>query len=80
MVDINSSIPPLLEPIYQNINGVLNVLQVFVGGIFGLYIILVIIRFYEVRKLKKTLKSVTDQLSHLNTAIRRIEKKLANIK
>jgi|WetSurMetagenome_2_1015567.scaffolds.fasta_scaffold463547_1 hypothetical protein len=80
MVDINSSIPPLLGPIFSDIQGLLNMLQIFVGGLFGLYLILVIIRFYEARKLKKTLKNVTDQLEHLNMGMRRIEKKLAKIK
>jgi hypothetical protein len=80
MVDINSSIPPLLAPFFGDIQNLLNMLQFFVGGLFGLYLILVIIRLYEVRKLKKTLKAITYQLDHLNIAIRRVEKKLAKMK
>jgi hypothetical protein len=80
MLDINSTIPTLLDPVISEIHGLLNMLQFFVGGIFGLYLILVIIRLYEVRKLKKTLKTVTNQLEHLNIAMRRIEKKLTQAK
>ena len=80
MVDINSSIPPLLAPFFSDIQGLLNMLQLLVGGLFGLYLILVIIRLYEVRKLNKTLKNVTNQLDHLNIGMRRVEKRLAKIK
>lgn len=69
MVDINSTLPPLFEPVVETIQGFVNIVQVLVGGIFGLYLILVILRWREARQLKKVMKEVKDELKLLNRSI-----------
>ncbi len=74
MVDINSTIPPMFEPIVQTIQGFVNIVQVLVGGIFGLYLILVILRWREAQQLKRLMKEVRDEVRLQNQLIKRLVK------
>jgi len=65
-MDPNSTLPPVLEGLAHSLNSVVNIAQVLVGGIFGLYVILIILRWHEARTLKRLMKEVRDELRKLN--------------
>jgi len=74
MVDLNSTVPFILEPVAGSIQSFVNIVQLFVGGLFGLYLILVILRWIEARQLKKLMKEMKDELRLLHTAITNMQK------
>ena len=53
MVDINATIP-LLEPVSYTFREVLGYIEFFVGGIFGIYLITLIVRLVFFRKIYKS--------------------------
>ena len=61
MVDVNSTIQ-LLAPIIAPIQGLLNILKVTIGGVFGLYVILIYLRWRESRVMNKYLESIVIDL------------------
>ena len=61
MVDVNSTIQ-LLSPLITPIQNLLNILKVTVGGIFGLYVILVYLKWRESRLMNKYLESIAKDL------------------
>ncbi len=63
--DVNATIQAL-EPIIGPLNHLMGVLQYLVGGIFGLYLILVILRWYESRRLATLMRDVKSELKALN--------------
>ena len=56
----------LANPILRPIATLIGVIQVLVGGIFGLYLFLVILRWIEYKKLVKLLKNIDDGIKKLN--------------
>ena len=64
----------LLEPLTNSIEFLVNTVQLFVGGIFGIYLILVILKWKEARDLKRIMKSVKDELVLLNKTVKRLGK------
>lgn len=70
MADINSTVLPVIEPIAN----IVNTVKLLVGGVFGLYLILAIVKikeyFYVKRQLKKLRKSVDDLTVKVNTLTR----------
>tara|TARA_Y100000034_G_scaffold20758_2_gene23819 strand:- start:6486 stop:6767 length:282 start_codon:yes stop_codon:yes gene_type:complete len=66
MADLNATLQ-ILEPIIGPLNQFIGIIQYLVGGIFGLYLILVILRWYESRRLASMMRDVKDQLVALNT-------------
>lgn len=65
MPDINSTVQAL-EPILGPLNQFIGIIQYLVGGIFGLYLILVVLRWYESRRLVRLMKDVRIELEKLN--------------
>lgn len=63
----------ILEPIFTNIQGMFGTLKYLIGGVFGVYIILAIIRYFEYRMLKKTLKEIKHESVRTNELLKRIE-------
>jgi len=51
-------VPQALEPFAAFIQGLLGYAEFFLGGIFGLYVILVILRWYESHRLVHMLKDI----------------------
>jgi len=70
---VNETIPTLIEPITISVKNFINILQVGIGGLFGLYLILVILKWREARFLKKTVLEIKNQIKQLNEAVVRIE-------
>ena len=64
MVNV-TQIPPILEPLSNFIIGIMNVLKVLVGGIFGIYVILVFLRWIEYKRMTKILKDIRKEIRDL---------------
>ena len=58
----NSALQPLMEALQP----FLQKLSLIVGGIFGLYVILILVRIYYDRKTLKILQGIRYDLDHLN--------------
>lgn len=71
MVDMN-----VLEPILSPLTQVIASLQYLLGGVFGIYLIFLIIRVIEVSRQKKIMNEVLFQLKDINHLLRRIENTL----
>ena len=71
MTDFNASLLPFAEPV-ANIMGTLKVL---VGGVFGLYVILFVIKLREYFVLKKGLKDIKIELADLKEQVAALSKK-----
>jgi len=56
------SIPAELEPIAAFIRTTMGTLQWFLGGLFGLYVISIILRFIEYKNILKRLKRIERKL------------------
>ena len=69
MVDINATIP-FLEPFAVTFQSLIDIIKIFVGGIFGIYVIMLFIRIYSYFKLKNFLRYIELHLIHLNDKIR----------
>ncbi|MBR9676815.1 hypothetical protein GOV04_01625 [Candidatus Woesearchaeota archaeon] len=56
----------VLEPILKPLQFIVNSLKFLVGGIFGLYVIMVAMKYIEARQNRKILQSILNELRHLN--------------
>ena len=65
MADINASLIPLAGPIAS----IFNTLKVIVGGVFGLYVILIIFRIKEYFFVRKTLTAVKKEVEELSRKV-----------
>ncbi len=65
VAELNTTIG-LLEPIIGPITQLVDIVQYIVGGIFGLYLILVILRWHESRRLANLMRDVKAELKALN--------------
>ncbi len=55
-----------LQPLVETIRPVILQLSVILGGIFGLYLILILVRIYYERKNLKVLQAIRYDFDHLN--------------
>tara|TARA_Y100000310_G_C20663819_1_gene806325 strand:- start:1095 stop:1325 length:231 start_codon:yes stop_codon:yes gene_type:complete len=75
MVDLNSTLP-LIEPLALTVNTLINTLNVLVGGVFGLYVIILIFRIVTFRKLSGKMNHIIDEVGVLKKKLNKIEKKI----
>jgi type III secretory pathway component EscU len=61
---VNATISAI-EPVAGFVRGVFGMVQLFVGGIFGLYVILVILKWFEYKKMVKLLKEIKTEIRKL---------------
>lgn len=54
------------QPLQETIQPLINIAKYILGGIFGLYLLLVLVRIYYERKKVKLLKDIRFDLDHLN--------------
>ncbi len=83
MVDINSTLTngiTQLEPLITTINTLVSALKLLLGGVFGIYLLLLIMRWWESRSINKTLKVMKIELIKTREIISKIEDKLDNNK
>lgn len=67
-MDINTTLP-LVGPIADTVTNMWQTLQVLVGGIFGLYIVIILLRIYEYKNISKTLKEIKEDIKKLKHSI-----------
>jgi hypothetical protein len=68
MVDVNTTIP-FLEPLARSMQTFIDSLQLLLGGLFGLYLIVFIVRWYSDRKLWRALNGIRSDLAEIKKGI-----------
>jgi len=71
-MDLNTTITAL-RPLTESIQSFVGVVQVLVGGLFGLYLILAVLRWYEAYNLRKIMKEMRIEISNLSKAIKKLK-------
>ncbi len=79
MVDLNATLL-LLEPFASTFQGLIGIIKWFVGGLFGLYFIMLLVRIYSYFKLKHFLRYIELHLIHLSDKVDSMDKKLNSFK
>lgn len=74
MVDINSTIR-LLEPISYPIKEALRFVEFIVGGIFGVYVISLIMRLIFMRKIFTSIADIKNAMKRMDSKIDRLKKR-----
>ncbi len=74
MVDLNATIG-FIAPYFSEVEELVGAISVLVGGIFGIYLIAVIIRVVMLRKMFKSYNEIKSQLRILESKIDAISKK-----
>ena len=70
---------PALAPLFETIRLIIQSLQWLVGGIFGLYLILIFLRWRESRMVGQILKEIRDDLKNLADEIRIVNERVDKI-
>ncbi len=68
MADLNATLP-FLGPVSSTVQQILNVVSIFVGGIFGIYVITLVVRIIFFKK-------ILDFYRELKISMKRIENKV----
>ena len=74
MVDINAT-AAFLSPYYSTIEQVVGTISLFVGGIFGIYLITLIVRVVFFRKIYKSFEEIKLSIKRLENKIDKLGKK-----
>lgn len=64
----------ILEPALQSIQQMFGTLQYLIGGVFGIYVLLLIWRIIDTRMTNRMLKQMLEELKKTNHMLRRIER------
>jgi len=67
---------PALTPLFESIRAIIASLQWLVGGIFGLYLILIFLRWRESRVVARVLKEIRDDIRELSESIKLVNDKV----
>ena len=78
MADINATLP-FLEPFAVTFQSLINVVQIVVGGIFGLYVIMLFVRIFYFAKFLKLFKVFKQELRQLSEKVDSMSRKLDKI-
>ena len=78
-MDVNTSIP-LLEPVASTIQTLMKTISVFVGGIFGLYVIMFLWGLYRYKKDREFFKRMKKDIENMNYSMVRLDKKIDGLK
>ena len=65
---LNATLPVVLEPLATAINSVIDIARLLVGGLFGLYLILLIVKWVEYKRLVKILTDIRKELRALSNS------------
>ena len=74
MADINATIP-LLGPVSSTVKQVLSIVSLLVGGIFGIYVITLIVRLIFFRKIYKAFEEIKVSIKKMEAKIDKLSKK-----
>ena len=64
----------ILEPALNSIQQMFGTLKYLIGGVFGIYVLLLIWRIIEARMSQKILKQMLEEIKLKNHLLRRIER------
>ena len=70
---------PALAPLFETVRLIIQSLQWLVGGIFGLYLVLIFLRWRESRMVAQILKEIRDDLKQLTEEIKTVNNRVDNI-
>jgi hypothetical protein len=65
----------ILEPWAVTVNYLMDTLKIVVGGLFGLYVIEFVYRFFFFRKLRKEMNRLFEEIHEVKERLGRMEKK-----
>ena len=74
MVELNSTVS-FLSPYYSTVEQIIGTISLFVGGIFGIYLITLIVRLVFFKKVLNMFKELKIQMDLLNKKIDNLGKK-----
>jgi len=74
MADLNSTLS-ILSPYFSTLDQVLGVVSLIVGGIFGIYVITLIVRLIFFRKIYKSFNEIKDTMKRVEIKIDKLGKK-----
>jgi hypothetical protein len=76
MVDVNGTIVPIVEsPVVQGLSKILGTVSIAIGGIFGLYLVLIFLRWKEARDLKRVLCDIRSDIKDMKNLFLKKKKK-----
>ena len=61
-----TGIPSAFQPLIDVISKIRGAIEILVGGIFGIYLILIILRWLEYKKVVKLLTQIRKEMRELN--------------
>ena len=70
---------PVLGPVVDTLRNLIAAIQFLVGGIFGLYLILVFLRWRESKMAAKVLKEIRDDIRELSKDIKIINERVSKV-
>ena len=73
-MDFNSSILAIIEPLIESTQSMVGFVKVIFGGIFGLYIVLVILRWHEIRMLRHVTSEIREEVKIIKQSVKEIKK------
>lgn len=63
----------IIEQVQGSITQVYNLLTYVTGGVVGLYLILIVLRWYELRKMKRVMNHVESHLKRLSQDVHQLK-------
>ncbi|MFH1510170.1 MAG: hypothetical protein ABIF10_00635 [Candidatus Woesearchaeota archaeon] len=66
----------LFEPVVQNIHSIVGIIQLLVGGLFGIYIISFLYNLFSSRRQRKLMQGILREIEAVRKRLASLEKKL----
>jgi hypothetical protein len=70
---LNDSLLTIIEPIITSTQSLVGFLKIVFGGIFGLYIVLVILRWHEIRMLRMITTEIKKEVGSIKASVKEIQ-------
>jgi len=70
---------PVLSPLLENVRDIILSLQWLAGGMFGLYLILIFLRWRETKIVSRVLKDIRDDIKELSDSIKTVDNKVRKL-
>ena len=74
MIDINATVP-FLGPISSTVQQIVNAISILVGGIFGIYLITLVVRLIFFRKIYSSFEEIKNSLKKMEDKIDKLRKR-----
>ena len=79
-MDVNSTIPYALVPFVNTVESLMKTVSVFVGGIFGLYVLMFVWRLFVYKRNRSLFKGMRRDFNKMQKQITILEKKIDSLK